>query len=78
MSNEKLINKIKKLLALSKSPNPHEAARALEMAQKLMAKNQLSEEEIVFSEQESDVSFAQKTAELRQLPNSRYLQSVRL
>ncbi|MCL7726136.1 MULTISPECIES: DUF2786 domain-containing protein [Pasteurellaceae] len=60
MSNEKLINKIKKLLALAKSPNPHEAARALEMAQKLMKKNQLSEEEIVFSEQESDVSFAQK------------------
>lgn len=28
-SNEKLLKKIKKLLALSKSNNPHEAAKAL-------------------------------------------------
>jgi hypothetical protein len=34
---EKIKGKIKKLLALSKSPNAHEAALALEMAQKLMA-----------------------------------------
>jgi hypothetical protein len=33
---EKVKDKIKKLFALSKSPNPNEAASALEMAQKLM------------------------------------------
>jgi hypothetical protein len=33
---DKIKGRIRKLLALSKSPNPHEAASALEMAQKLM------------------------------------------
>ena len=42
MEQEKLLRKIKKLLALSKSTNPHEAASALAMAQKLMAENQLN------------------------------------
>jgi hypothetical protein len=36
MDSEKIKAKIKKLLALSSSPNPHEAAAALEAAQKLM------------------------------------------
>lgn len=34
---DKIKGKIKKLLALSRSPNPHEAAAALKMAQKLIA-----------------------------------------
>lgn len=33
MEQDKLLRKIKKLLALSKSTNPHEAASALAMAQ---------------------------------------------
>ncbi|MDR1286784.1 MAG: DUF2786 domain-containing protein [Treponema sp.] len=37
-TTEKIKSKIKKLLALSKSPNANEAALALEMAQKLMEK----------------------------------------
>lgn len=36
MDTEKIIDKIKKCLALSKSSNPHEAANALRQAQKLM------------------------------------------
>jgi hypothetical protein len=49
---EKIKSKIKKLLALSKSPNANEAALALEMAQKLMAKcgvklNEVGEFEII-------------------------------
>lgn len=35
-NNEKLLEKLKKLLALAKSDNPHEAALALQRAQKLM------------------------------------------
>ena len=38
---EKIKAKIKKLFALSKSPNANEAAIALEMAQKLMAENDI-------------------------------------
>jgi len=34
---EKIKSKIKKLLALAKSPNPNEAASALKMAQDLIA-----------------------------------------
>jgi hypothetical protein len=37
MDSERIKSKMKKLLALSSSPNPHEAAAALEAAQKLMA-----------------------------------------
>lgn len=37
MAEERILNKIKKCLALSKSPNEHEAAAALRQAQKLMA-----------------------------------------
>nr|DAL36009.1 MAG TPA_asm: Protein of unknown function (DUF2786) [Caudoviricetes sp.] len=33
---EKILEKLKKLLALSKSDNPHEAALALQRVQKLM------------------------------------------
>jgi hypothetical protein len=38
---EKIKSKIKKLLALSTSPNPHESAAALEAAQKLMAEHNI-------------------------------------
>jgi hypothetical protein len=43
---DKIRGKIKKLLALSKSPNPHEAAAALEMAQRLMAEYKVDRSEI--------------------------------
>lgn len=46
MSDKKILNKIKKLLALAKSTNPHEAANALRMAQKLMQENSLSQTDI--------------------------------
>ena len=40
---DKIISKIKKLLALSKSPNPNEAASALKMAQELMAEYKIGQ-----------------------------------
>lgn len=43
---EKIIDKIKKCLALGKSNNAHEAAAALRQAQKLMEKHGLSEEDL--------------------------------
>ena len=49
MEQDKLLRKIKKLLALSKSTNPHEAASALAMAQKLMTENQLNQSQVEFS-----------------------------
>lgn len=52
---DKIKEKIKKLFALSKSPNANEAAVALEMAQKLMAeygikRNQIGEFEVIEEE----------------------------
>lgn len=46
MDKEKAIARIKKCLALSKSPNEHEAAAALRQAQKLMASHGVSEEDV--------------------------------
>ena len=43
--NEQIKKKIKKLLALSKSPNENEAMAALEKARKLMEENGLSEQD---------------------------------
>lgn len=43
--NEQIKKKIKKLLALSKSPNENEAVAALEKARKLMEENGLSEQD---------------------------------
>ena len=48
--DEKILSKIKKLLALAKSGNEHEAANALRLAQKLMQEHQLSEQEVKLSE----------------------------
>ncbi len=62
-NNEKLLNKIKKLLALSRSSNPYESAKALEMAQKLMAKYQVNQIDIEVSESDSKQKFAQKPAQ---------------
>ncbi len=39
MIEQKILDRIKKCLALGDSPSPHEAAVAMEMAQKLMAKH---------------------------------------
>lgn len=48
--SEKRIDLIKKLLALAKSSNEHEAANALRMAQKLMRELELSEQDIALTE----------------------------
>lgn len=46
----KIIDKIKKLLALSKSDNPNEAWLALEKARQLMNEYGVSETDLAFAE----------------------------
>lgn len=48
--NNKIIDKIRKCLALSKSANEHEAAAALRQAQKLMAANSVTVDDIQAAE----------------------------
>jgi len=48
----KILDKIKKLLALAKSSNEHEAAAALRRAQKLMQEHNLSTDDVSLSEVE--------------------------
>ncbi|MBP4133545.1 DUF2786 domain-containing protein [Gallibacterium anatis] len=62
MSSDKILKKIKKLLALSKSTNPHEAAKALEMAQKLMSEHQIDYVDIEVSSIHNKKQFALNTA----------------
>nr|DAD66006.1 MAG TPA: Protein of unknown function DUF2786 [Myoviridae sp. ctKHS5] len=60
--NDKLRRKIKKLLALGNSSNPHEAAKALEMAQKLMMENKINQSLIEFSQHHTKQKTARKSA----------------
>lgn len=62
MEQDKLLRKIKKLLALSKSTNPHEAACALAMAQKLMADNRINQSQVEFSQVHAKQKTAMKSA----------------
>lgn len=55
MSNEKILRRIKKCLALSKSSNPHEAATAVRLAQKLMKENGLDEFEVRVNKEVSGI-----------------------
>jgi len=48
--NTKILDKIKKLLRLSKSSEPHEAALALQRAMELMQAHNISEQDIAISE----------------------------
>lgn len=47
---EKILEKLKKLLALSKSDNPHEAALALQRAQKLMLAYNITQADLALSD----------------------------
>lgn len=49
-NKERFIKRLKNLLALSTSPNEHEAAAALRKARELMDKYQLTEEDVALSE----------------------------
>lgn len=53
---EKALDKIKKLLRLSKSDNPHEAALALQKAQEIMRAYSISENDILMSEVQEALS----------------------
>lgn len=57
---DRLLSKIKKLLALSKSANPHEAAAALRQAQKLMQEHQIQQDEVEITEKANPQKFARK------------------
>lgn len=48
--NKRILDKIKKLMALANSSNPHEAANALRKAQLLMQEYQLSESDVDLSD----------------------------
>lgn len=54
--NEKILERIKKCLALANSGNEHEAAEALRRAQTLMNQYGINEQEIQFSSLRSEVS----------------------
>lgn len=58
MSHDKnrILDKLKKLFALSESNNPHEAARALERAQKLIQTHGISQEDIALSDINESIS----------------------
>ncbi|AZV39952.1 DUF7168 domain-containing protein [Komagataeibacter xylinus] len=49
MSQKSVMERLKKLMALSKSGNPHEAAAALARAQQLMQEHQITEDDLVLS-----------------------------
>ncbi len=49
MTNERILEKIKKLMALANSSNPHEAANAMRKAQALMSEYQLSQSDVDLS-----------------------------
>ncbi len=55
-NNEKILDKLKKLLALSKSDNPHEAAVALQRAQKLMSAYGITQHDIALSDIDESIS----------------------
>lgn len=60
---ERLLAKIRKLLALAQSSNPNKAAVAMRQAQKLMAELNINQVEVEISEAKSKKSFANKTPE---------------
>ena len=66
MDKEKVLDKIKKCLALGQSANEHEAAQALKQAQALMEKYEVNAVDIALSrvsEQKADRKMAFKLAD---------------
>jgi hypothetical protein len=55
-NNEKILDKLKKLLSLSKSDNPHEAALALQRARKLMDTFGITADDIVLNDIGEEIS----------------------
>ena len=55
-NNEKVLEKLKKLLALAKSDNPHEAALALQRARKLMQFCNITQADLALSDIDESVS----------------------
>lgn len=55
-NNEKVLEKLKKLLALAKSDNPHEAALALQRAQKLMLAYNITQDDLALSDIDESIS----------------------
>lgn len=61
MSNDKVLDKIKKCMALAGSSNEHEAASALRQAQALMKKHDISHDEVRLSNVETATTKAGKS-----------------
>ncbi|MGL4486478.1 MAG: DUF2786 domain-containing protein [Yersinia sp. (in: enterobacteria)] len=55
-NNEKVLEKLKKLLALAKSDNSHEAALALQRAQKLMQAYNITQNDLALSDIDESIS----------------------
>ena len=70
MDKEKILDKIKKCLALGQSENEHEAAQALKQAQALMEKYEVNAVDIALSEvseQKADRKMAFKCIRMQNL-----------
>ncbi|MCI1796572.1 DUF2786 domain-containing protein [Acetobacter lovaniensis] len=64
MSKKAIMERLKKLMALSRSSNVHEAAAAMERATQLMQEHQITEDDLVLSNvTECNTSFAWGTIE---------------
>lgn len=74
MSEEKIIEKIQKLLALSESSNKHEAERAMEKAQALMLEHNVNMRQV----QDHDTDYINETTDTfkRQPLGSKYINSL--
>lgn len=55
-NNEKILEKLKKLLSLAKSDNPHEAALALQRAKKLMLAYDITQQDLALSDIDESIS----------------------
>lgn len=53
-NNDKLLDKIRKILALASSPNEHEAARAMERAQAMLVEHNLSMSDVAMESKAED------------------------
>lgn len=58
MSHEKILERIRRLLALSRSENLNEAGNAARAAQRLMSEHQIDEAQVSFDAGEADAPFA--------------------
>ena len=71
---EKIVEKIKKLISLSESPNKHEAERAMQKAQELMLKHNINMRTVV----NHDADYVNETSDTfkRESPNMKHINDI--